>query len=883
MDKKLVPVYDIVNCGPRHRFWANGKLVHNSDGINMQNINRNTLVTNDTKFGTYVFYDKKADRVVNANQGGKVYLAKHGLVDNNEELLHQFGLRDSFLAPKGKTLVCFDLSQVECVSGDGLVLTDNGIKKMYDISYCDKVWDGVEYVKHDGVVFKGVKDVIEYNGIVGTPDHIVYKRDGTPISLDQAAFSKAELLTGGDEWEKIWQVDSDRSTNTTDDEADLAVVRVSMRCTKVGKITRPTQRFFNGLRKMWECKRQGVSRLAEKSQSPITGEVQRLTREGESEQTHKQNVCRRGEQVQFVRGVRPLYVEYRSERRLHRMGARQDRYKWSLRKRKLEVCYQRAKRTDQTLQCDGYLQRCGDVGIKVYERSCITIPRRYRKQIGKIWSFSVGDHKASKGKEKRGVDVQGQNLHEMGVHNGVFKPESETTAPIQSDKAKRFTKLGNVIVGTIPVYDIINCGPRHRFCYNGSVVSNCRMNAWLWGEMWVLDALTSGKDIYKVTAAGTYQVPYEEVTKSQRFVGKSQVLGLGYGAGVNGLKVVMGKRSEEFTDDQLQSFVDSYRKNAPNIRNGWKSCTRALDAMMSGQEMYVDAQGVTYTQGHKIILPNGLGLTYRDIHIQRGVIFGSEYVFWGKDKVTKKPGWEKTFGGKIDENLCVDGDALVLVKRGNDYKWVSLRNVELSDLVFDGVDFVTHSGVLYKSIKPCVLIDGVYMTEDHEVLTSDGWKEAGLLLSERSTSSIQRLDWATVREINRLTKSKTKKPKASYSGEARCEKEVYDVLNCGPRNRFVVLGNSGAFIVHNCQALCRIVLAEQMANIKQDFIDRGWSRDDAHICMQVHDEVITCCREDIADDVAKIMKQRMKESPQWCKTLPLDCDGDIARRYGCAK
>lgn len=533
-------MYDIINCGPRHRFWANGKLVHNSDGINMQNINRNTLVTNDTKFGTYVFYDKKADRVVNANQGGKVYLAKHGLVDNNEELLHQFGLRDSFLAPKGKTLVCFDLSQVECVSGDGLVLTDNGIKKICDISRYDKVWDGVEYVKHDGVVFKGVKDVIEYNGIVGTSDHIVYKRDGTPISLDQAAFSKAELLTGGDAWGKIWQ-----------------------------------------------------------------------------------------------------------------------------------------------------------------------------------------------------EDVQGQNLHEMGVHNGVFKPESETTAPIQSDKAKRFTKLGNVIVGTIPVYDIINCGPRHRFCYNGSVVSNCRMNAWLWGEMWVLDALTSGKDIYKVTAAGTYQVPYDEVTKSQRFVGKSQVLGLGYGAGVNGLKVVMGKRSEEFTDDQLQSFVDSYRKNAPNIRNGWKSCTRALDAMMSGQEMYVDAQGVTYTQGHKIILPNGLGLTYRDIHIQQGVNFGSEYVFWGKDKVTKKPGWEKTFGGKIDENLC--------------------------------------------------------------------------------------------------------------------------------------------------QALCRIVLAEQMANIKQDFIDRGWSRDDAHICMQVHDEVITCCREDIADDVAKIMKQRMKESPQWCKTLPLDCDGDIAKRYGCAK
>lgn len=38
----LVPVYDILNCGPRFRFAANGKIVHNSKGgaINMQNLKR---------------------------------------------------------------------------------------------------------------------------------------------------------------------------------------------------------------------------------------------------------------------------------------------------------------------------------------------------------------------------------------------------------------------------------------------------------------------------------------------------------------------------------------------------------------------------------------------------------------------------------------------------------------------------------------------------------------------------------------------------------------------------------------------------------------------------------------------------------------------------
>lgn len=42
----LVPVYDIMNCGPRSRFVANGKVVHNSKGsaINMQNLKRGSFL-----------------------------------------------------------------------------------------------------------------------------------------------------------------------------------------------------------------------------------------------------------------------------------------------------------------------------------------------------------------------------------------------------------------------------------------------------------------------------------------------------------------------------------------------------------------------------------------------------------------------------------------------------------------------------------------------------------------------------------------------------------------------------------------------------------------------------------------------------------------------
>ena len=263
-----------------------------------------------------------------------------------------------------------------------------------------------------------------------------------------------------------------------------------------------------------------------------------------------------------------------------------------------------------------------------------------------------------------------------------------------------------------------------------------RANSWEWGEQWVLDTLVSGKDIYKVTAASTYGIAYDDVTKSQRFVGKSQQLGLGYGAGVNGLKVVMGQRCEEFTDDELQGFVNAYRAASPNIVRGWKQCKSALGAMVSGVQIQFCKDDILYTDGQRIALPNGLHLTYRDIHTRPGDM-GNEFWFWGKNKQTKKPDWEKTFAGKIDENVT--------------------------------------------------------------------------------------------------------------------------------------------------QALCRIIMADIMLAIREDFHKREWTRDDAHICLTVHDEVIVCCKDELAEEVSEIMQYQMKKSRDWYSDLPLNCDGDIAQRYGAAK
>lgn len=264
-----------------------------------------------------------------------------------------------------------------------------------------------------------------------------------------------------------------------------------------------------------------------------------------------------------------------------------------------------------------------------------------------------------------------------------------------------------------------------------------RMLAFIAGEQWVLDAFTSGRDIYKATASKSLGVPYDEVTKAQRFTGKAQVLGLGYQAGVNGLKVVLGKKSEDFDDSTLQSWVTSYRGSVPNIVALWNNVAKVLDAMVSGVSMQVDLQGILQLDGNTIIMPNGMRLVYRNINIKQGDRGFKEFWYWGKNATTGKAGWERTFSGRVVENFI--------------------------------------------------------------------------------------------------------------------------------------------------QGLARIVLTDQMLQIRQKFVERGWSRDDAHLAMQVHDEVICCCREDIAEDVFEIMQYCMSKAPTWASGLPLGSDGDIARRYGCAK
>jgi DNA polymerase len=88
-----------------------------------------------------------------------------------------------------------------CLVADTEVLVvslQNGVetKRIVDVLLDDLVWDGEAFVPHEGVVFSGFSEVIAWDGVVGTEDHVVFT-DAGEISLREAMQGQHRITVAG--------------------------------------------------------------------------------------------------------------------------------------------------------------------------------------------------------------------------------------------------------------------------------------------------------------------------------------------------------------------------------------------------------------------------------------------------------------------------------------------------------------------------------------------------------------------------------------------------------------------------------------------------------------------------------------------------------------
>lgn len=84
---------------------------------------------------------------------------------------------------------------LSCIAEGQLVLTDHGLIRIENVKPHHRLWDGENWVPHEGVVYQGRKEVMTYDGLTATADHLVWiEGQARPVYFGFAAASGARLI-----------------------------------------------------------------------------------------------------------------------------------------------------------------------------------------------------------------------------------------------------------------------------------------------------------------------------------------------------------------------------------------------------------------------------------------------------------------------------------------------------------------------------------------------------------------------------------------------------------------------------------------------------------------------------------------------------------------
>jgi hypothetical protein len=196
-----------------------------------------------------------------------------------------------------------------------------------------------------------------------------------------------------------------------------------------------------------------------------------------------------------------------------------------------------------------------------------------------------------------------------------------------------------------------------------------RTLAWLAGQDDLVEAFDRGEDVYKIMASAIYGKAISDITKDERFVGKTTILGAGYGMGAAKFQAQLKNFGVVIELDETKRIIDTYRRTYPKITELWKAAGGILGAIIGDQYAELGRDGLLKVLGTKgILLPNGLYLRYPNLRWSTNEEDGKpEYVYDTKKGKATIP--NRIYGGKVVENVCqalariVIGDQMLLVAK----------------------------------------------------------------------------------------------------------------------------------------------------------------------------------------------------------------------------
>ncbi len=178
-----------------------------------------------------------------------------------------------------------------------------------------------------------------------------------------------------------------------------------------------------------------------------------------------------------------------------------------------------------------------------------------------------------------------------------------------------------------------------------------RTLAWLAEQEDLLTAFERGDDVYKIMASAIYGKPVEDIDKDERFVGKTTILGCGYGMGAAKFRAQLKTFGKDLPQEECERIIEVYRSTYPKIPELWRAASKALDSMISNQSSPIGRAGAVMVEGTAgIRLPNGLYLKYPNLRKVTNEEGRTEMVY--DTKRGRSTIDNRIYGGKAIENVC---------------------------------------------------------------------------------------------------------------------------------------------------------------------------------------------------------------------------------------
>lgn len=263
------------------------------------------------------------------------------------------------------------------------------------------------------------------------------------------------------------------------------------------------------------------------------------------------------------------------------------------------------------------------------------------------------------------------NLRYYGAHTGRWSGMGFQLQNLPRAKSKKPHKLlrdfisgavmqsGSVIIESRKlVRHMLRAPDGHLLCVNDFSSIENRFLAWFTDDQASLQLFRNKGDQYKDMASAKFGVPYDEVTKDQRFVGKVIILGCGYGMGGDKFQETAAGYDLILSTAEAHEAVQAYRAKYPEVPKMWYGTYSAAIAAIrhpgSTFEAYkcrfkvlADRTGRRWLQ---LRLPNGSCLYYCEPYLEGD--FRPQVCYAGINSYTKK--WDKhkrIIPGLLVENI----------------------------------------------------------------------------------------------------------------------------------------------------------------------------------------------------------------------------------------